>query len=147
MPMSVACSLAANLGLWVGEDSVIGNVHLQSIFNGWLAENNKLHILAAAITWPRPLDSDSGIVFISKFVKGKREDEIVEDGEALEVKNDIEGWSHPLKLPLQWISFADHCGITYRGTRPRPNPPVLVKRSLAEIMASLDHYYRSRTAS
>jgi hypothetical protein len=63
----------------------------------------------------------------------------------LEVKNDIEGWSQTLKLPLRWVSFADHYGITRRGTRPRPNPPVFVKRSFAELMASSDRYDRSRT--
>jgi hypothetical protein len=143
--MSVARDLATDLGLSVGDDSVISNAHLQSVFNGWLAENNKFHILAAAITWPQPLDSDSGIIFISKFGKGQLENEILEDGEALEVKNDIEGWSQTLKLPLRWVSFADHCGITRRGTQPRPNPPVFVKRSFAELMASSDRYDRFRT--
>ena len=135
MPMSVARNLAIDLGLSVGDDTIISNAHLQSVFNGWLAENNKFHILAAAVTWPEPLDRDFGIIFISKFVKGRRENEnLEEDGEAREVKNDIVGWSQTLKLPLQWASFADHRGITRRGTRPRPNPPVFVKRSLAEML-------------
>jgi hypothetical protein len=143
--MSAARDLATDLGLSVDDDSVISNAHLQSVFNGWLAANNKFHILAAAITWPQPLDSDSGIIFISKFAKGQLENEISEDGEALEVKKDIEGWSQALKLSesLHWVSFADHCGITRR--RTRPNPPVFVKRSFAELMASSDRYDRSRT--
>jgi hypothetical protein len=67
---------------------VISNAHLQSVFNGWLAEKNKFHILAATISWPQPLDNDAGIVFISKFGKGQLENESLEDEEALEVKND-----------------------------------------------------------
>ena len=63
------------------------------MFNGWLANNNKFHILAAGITWPRPIDDDFGIIFISKFVKGREDGNLEEDEEALEVKNDIEGWS------------------------------------------------------
>ena len=144
--MSTARDLATDLGLNVGDDSIISNAHLQSVYNGWLAENNKFHILAAVITWPRPLDSDSGIVFISKFARGQPEnDTLEEDKEALEVRNDIEGWSQTLKLPLRWVSFADHYGITQRGTWPRPNPPVFVKRSFAELMTSSDCYNRSRT--
>lgn len=144
MPMSAARDLATDLGLNVGEDSAISNAHLQSVFNGWLAKNKKFHILAAAITWPRPL-GDAGIVFISKFGKGQLENEIFEDGEALKVKKEIEGWSPTLKLPLRWISSADHRGITLGGTRPRPNPPVFVKRSFAEMMALADRYNRTRT--
>ena len=49
---------------------------------------------------------------MSKFGKGQLENEILEDGEALKVKKEIEGWSPTLKLPLRWISFADHRGIT-----------------------------------
>jgi hypothetical protein len=136
--MSVARSLATNIGLIVGEDSVIGNAHLQSTFNGWLADTKKFHILAAAITWPRSPDVVNvfGIVFISKFVTGQRVDEILEDGEALEVRNDIEGWSPNFELPLQWVSFVDHHGITYRGIRPRPDPPIFIKKSLPELIAS-----------
>src|ERR1700734_3445519 len=78
VPMSVARNLAIDLGLSVGDDTIISNAHLQSVFNGWLAENNKFHILAAAVTWPQPLDSDSGIIFISKFGKGQPENEILE---------------------------------------------------------------------
>jgi hypothetical protein len=37
--MSAARDLATDLGLSVGEDSAISNAHLQSVFNGWLAEN------------------------------------------------------------------------------------------------------------
>ena len=137
IPMSVARSLATNIGLIVGEDSVIGNAHLQSTFNGWLADKKKFHILAAAITWPpRSPDSVFGIVFISKFLTGKRVDEILEDGEALEIRNDIEGWSPNLELPFQWVSFVDHHGITSRGIRPRPDPLVFINMSLPELIAS-----------
>lgn len=140
VPMSVARDLAIDLGLRVGEDSLISNALLHHAFNGWLTENNKFHILAATITWPRRLDSDTGIMFISKFEKEPLEKGIWEDEEALKVKNDIKGWSPTLKLPLQWISFADHYGITRRGIRPRPNPLVYVKRTLAEILASAQRY-------
>jgi hypothetical protein len=136
VPMSVARDLATDLGLSVGDDTIISNAHLESGFNGWLAEHNKFHILAAAITWPRRLDSDFGIIFISKFAKGGPEAErLEEDDEALQVRNDLEGWSRKSKLQLQWASLVDNHNITLRGTRPRPNPPIFVQRSLAEMMA------------
>lgn len=135
VPMSAARDLGTDLGLNVGEDFSLIYVHLQNVFNRWLAENNRFHILAAIITWPQPLGSDAGIIFICKFVQGQLENEILEDAEALEVKNDIERWSQTLKLPLRWISFADHRGITRRGTRPRPDQLLYVQGSFAEIMA------------
>jgi len=135
--MSIARDLATDLGLSIGDDTIISNAHLQSIFNGWLAENNKYHILAAVVTWPRPLDSDAGIIFISKFIKGGPEDEsLEEDTESLAVKKDLEGWSQRVRLQPQWASFADYYGITFMGTRPRLNPPVFVKQTFAEMMAT-----------
>jgi hypothetical protein len=78
--------------------------------------------------------------------KGESENESLEEGgEALGVKNDIERWSRTLKVPLRWVSLPDHYGITRRGTRPRLNPPVFVKRSFADIMASSERNNRSRT--
>jgi hypothetical protein len=140
--MSAARDLATDLGLSIGDNLIISNAHLQSVYNGWLAENNKFHILVAVITWPWPLDSDSGIVFISKFAKGQPEnDTLEEDKEVSEVKNDIEGWSQTLRLPLRWVSFTDNYGITHRGIQPR----LFVKRSFAELMASSDRYDHSRT--
>jgi hypothetical protein len=137
LPMSAARELATDIGLSVGDDTIISNAHLESGFNGWLAAHNKFHILAAAVTWPRRLDSDFGIIFISKFERGGPEGEsLEEDEEALDVKNDLEGWSRNSKLQLQWASLPDHYGITLRGTRPRPNPPVFVKRTLADMMAT-----------
>lgn len=138
VPMSAARDLATDLGLNVGEDTPLINARLQSVFNGWLAENNKSHILAAAITWPRRLNSDAGIIFISKFGKGQLEN-VLEDGEALEVKNDMERWSQTLKFPLQWITIADRTGITRWWTCPRPNPPVWVKGTFAEMMERSRH--------
>jgi hypothetical protein len=146
MPMSMARNLATNLGLSVGKDSIISNMHLQSIFNGWLAEISKFHILAAVITCPQPLDSDSSIIFISKLVKEESENEsLEEDGEALGVKNDIERWSWTLKVSLQWISLADHYSITCKGTQLYLNPPIFVKQSFTDLMASSEHYDHSRT--
>ncbi|KIL63702.1 hypothetical protein M378DRAFT_654743 [Amanita muscaria Koide BX008] len=133
--MSAARDLATDLGLNVGDDTPLINARLQSVFNGWLAENNKFHILAAAITWPRRLDSDAGIIFISKFGEGQLED-VLEDEEALKVKNDMERWSQTLKLPLQWITIPDRTGIT---RWPRPNPPVYVKRTFAEMLEISRH--------
>jgi hypothetical protein len=39
VPMSVVHDLATDLGLRVGDDSIISNAHLQSVYNGWLAKN------------------------------------------------------------------------------------------------------------
>ncbi|KIM81193.1 hypothetical protein PILCRDRAFT_821646 [Piloderma croceum F 1598] len=69
-----------DLGLSVGDDTIIINAHLESGINGWLAEHNKFHILAAAITWPRRLDSDFGIIFISKTTRHYKLGMISKDG-------------------------------------------------------------------
>ena len=137
MPIAIARELGNHLGLRVGDDTMIFNVHLQSIFNNWLAENQKFHILAAAISWPSLEDgSDYGIIFISKFVRGGSADEsLKEDGKALDVKKEIKGWDLSRELQLQWVSFPDRYGITMRGTRPRLNETVLIRRSFDEMMA------------
>ena len=43
MPMNAARDLATDLGLEVG------NAHLQTAFNGWLAKSIKFQILAATV--------------------------------------------------------------------------------------------------
>lgn len=137
MPIGIARELGNHLSLHVGDDTMIFNVHLQSMFNNWLAENKIFHILAAAISWPSLEDgSDYGIIFISTFVRGGSADEsLKEDGKALDVKKEIEGWNLSLEMQLQWASFTDRYGITMRGTRPRLNQTVLIRRSFDEIMA------------
>lgn len=138
--MSMARELATDLDISVDEDTIISNSHLEGKFNDWLFKNNKsnINILAAAITWPRHLDDDFGIIFISKFVnEGWEAEALEEDDEALKVKKIIEGWGQ-ISLQLQWAWLVDTYGITRRGTRPRPNPPKYVKRSWEEIMEIAD---------
>ena len=136
MPIGIARELSIHLGLRIGDDTMIFNVHLQSIFNNWLAKNQKFHILAAAISWPSLEDgSDYGIIFILKFVREGSDESLTEDGKTLDVKKEIEGWDLSCELQLQWASFPDHYGITMRGTRPRLNQMVLIQWSFSEMMA------------
>jgi hypothetical protein len=58
-----------------------------------------------------------------------------EDGKALDVKKEIEGWNLSLEMQLQWASFTDRYGITMRGTRPQLNQTILIRRSFDEMMA------------
>lgn len=136
IPMHKARALAAALGLSIDSDNPINNAHLESKFNDWLARMQKFNILAAVVTWPKPVDDDAGVIFIMRFERREPEVEsLQENTEALEVKRDIEGWSQKVESKLQWASFADHYGITSRGTRPRLNQLVFVECSWDELMA------------
>ena len=48
MPMSLACDLAKDLNLTVGDDTPISSAHLESTLDGWLAGKKGVPYLGPA---------------------------------------------------------------------------------------------------